>query len=466
MSKKRLLGITVLADFILNEGVDAVLDNLVNRAGATAVALNPTVTAPSEEGVGTFQPPSDAGSSPRLFDRPLWGRRSLSVRSAPSYSPRTSYYADTPYKPREPNELTSTHGDLVDRFIDGALDRGLKVYLQLSAATPPRLSDDDRPRRPDGQLPDRMADTGCLASEAIRRYNAAYVRDLLEQYPRITGFRPDWPEYPCYKLDEAFQDFNPQVKRWAEERHYDFKAIQRDVQAGYDYLHGRLANRDLLDFSGPGRGAATLTALFRSFPGIVEWLRLKSALSNDLLRHWRTVITAHGGPDKELSANAFMSPLTLWTGFDFRGAAALCDAVSPKLYTMHWSVMVEFWGRTLLDRNHGLDEGLVVWSLAHLFDLGDDIKATRIDQYGYPAPDEPHPVPDDAQRRRIEQVCAEVNGRALVTPLMHGYGPLHDFVRRFRVVAESPADGVWINRYGYLGDDKLNAVGRIWRQHG
>ena len=48
---------------------------------------------------------------------------------------------------------------------------------------------------------------------------------------------------------------------------------------------------------------------------------------------------------------------------------------------------------------------------------------------------------------------------------MHGYGPLHDFVRRFRVVAESPADGVWINRYGYLGDDKLNAVGRIWRQH-
>ena len=55
MSTKRILGITVLADFILNEGVDAVLDNLVDRAGATAVALNPTVTAPSEEG-GRFLP--------------------------------------------------------------------------------------------------------------------------------------------------------------------------------------------------------------------------------------------------------------------------------------------------------------------------------------------------------------------------------------------------------------------------
>ncbi len=464
MSEKRLLGITVLADFILNEGVESVLDNLVERAGATAVALNPTVTAPSEVGAGSFQPPTDAGSSPRLFDRPLWGRRSLWVRSAPSYHPRIPYYADTPYKPREPNELTDEHGDLVGRFIDAALGRGLKVYLQLSGATPPGLLDDDRPRRPDGQLPDRMADTGCLASEAIRAYIAAYVRDLLEQYPRITGFRPDWPEYPCYKLDEAFQDFNPQVAHWAAAHGFDYGSMHREVLAAFEYLHGRLENGDLLDFSGLGRGAATLAELLRSSPGILEWMRLKSALSNDLLRHWRTVVTAHGGPEKEVSANAFMLPLTLWTGFDFREAAKLCDAVSPKLYTMHWSVMVEFWGRVLLKHNPGLDERLLVRSLAHLFDLGDEITATRIDQYRYPEPDEPHPIPDDVQRRRIEQVCAEVSGRALVTPLMHGYGPHHDFVRRFRVVAESPADGVWINRYGYLSDEKLDAVGRIWRQ--
>ena len=72
-SDRPFFGITVLADFILNEGVDSVLDNLTERAGVTAVALNATVTAESEEGKGSFQPPSDAGSSPRLFDRPLWG---------------------------------------------------------------------------------------------------------------------------------------------------------------------------------------------------------------------------------------------------------------------------------------------------------------------------------------------------------------------------------------------------------
>jgi hypothetical protein len=30
------------------------------------------------------------------------------------------------------------------------------------------------------------------------------------------------------------------------------------------------------------------------------------------------------------------------------------------------------------------------------------------------------------------------------------------------VVADSPADGVWLNRYGYLSDAKLDAVGRLW----
>ena len=46
---------------------------------------------------------------------------------------------------------------------------------------------------------------------------------------------------------------------------------------------------------------------------------------------------------------------------------------------------------------------------------------------------------------------------------MHGYGPMDDFARRFRLVAESEADGVWINRYGYLSDEKLSTVGDIWR---
>ena len=141
----RFLGITVMTDFILNEGVDGVLDNITRRAHATAVAINPTVTAPSDEGIGSYQPPSDAGSSPRLFDRPLWGKYGLWVKGAPSYVPDASYYSDTPYKPRKPGVLTETHGEIIEQFIDAALERGLKVYFQTGAATPSGLLEDDVP---------------------------------------------------------------------------------------------------------------------------------------------------------------------------------------------------------------------------------------------------------------------------------------------------------------------------------
>jgi hypothetical protein len=463
MTTGRFLGITVLADFILNEGVVGVLNNIIERAGATAVAVNPTVTAPTEEGVGSFQPPSDAGSSPRLFDRPLWGKHSLWIRGAPSFKPHDAHYTNTPYGPRQANELTYQHGAIIDRFIDAALARGLKVYFQLSAATPPSLREGDVPLLPNGRVPERMAQTGSLASEGIREYNRAYVRDLCENYPQVSGFRPDWPEYPCYKLDEAFQDFGPHVRTWAARHGFDFEGIRAGVGALYNHLHGGLTNRDLEDFAGPDRGKTTQVVLLRRYPEVLDWLRLKTALSLDLLRHWRESITAYAGPEVELSANAFMTPFTLCTGFDFPGAAEICQAVSPKLYTMHWSAMVEFWGADLLARNPGLDEALVVRALAHLFDLGDEITAQRLLAYGYPEPHEQHPIPDAPQARKIRQVCAEVGGRTPVTPLVHGYGPLDDFRRRFEIVADSPADGAWINRYGYLSDDKLDTIGRIWR---
>ena len=77
-----------------------------------------------------------------------------------------------------------------------------------------------------------------------------------------------------------------------------------------------------------------------------------------------------------------------------------------------------------------LDESLVVKALVNLFDIDDEATATRISDYGYPGNDEPHPIPDGPQARRIRQVIADAGGgRGKVTPLMHGYGPIDDFAK-------------------------------------
>ena len=472
-SNDRLFGITVLADFVLNEGINPILDGLAKQ-GVNAIAVNPIVTAEAAEGQGSWQPPSDAGSSPRLFDRPLWGKKELWVRSGPSYTPDVSLYSDTSYKPKQPNDLTEAHGHLVGDFIDEALARGFEVYFQIPGATPSGLQDKDRRKMPDGSIPDSMVDVGSLASEDSRAYLRAFIRDLLQTYPNVTGFRPDWPEYPCYKLPETFVDFGEPVKTWAEARGVAFEGIRQEVGAFYDYLTNSLTNEDLAEFAEVERGRWAQLRLLRRHPAIGAWLRVKTALSLDLLRFWRESITEAGGEEKVLSANAFMPPLTLFTGLDIAGTLEIAQAVSPKLYTMHWSAMVEFWGQALMAKND-LDEALVVKALVNLFDIDDEIhlrdsvatadwRPPRISDYGYPGNDEPHPIPDGPQARRIRQVLADAGDKGKVTPLMHGYGPIDDFARRFRIVAESDANGVWINRYGYLSDEKLEVVGGIWRE--
>ncbi len=142
---------------------------------------------------------------------------------------------------------------------------------------------------------------------------------------------------------------------------------KRPTRQFYTYLHGHLTNQDLEDFAGPDRGKFSMGCLFNQFPAAAEWFRFKAALSVDLFRDWHAAIAEFGGPDKELAANAFMPPFSYLTGFDFAGAAQVCTAIAPKLYTMHWSLIVQFWGDVLLTHNPNLDEGLLVKALVNLW---------------------------------------------------------------------------------------------------
>ena len=459
MPQLDFLGITVLGDFILSEGVDPVIENL-KRVGATAVACNQTVTAPGDEETGSFQPPIDAGSSPRVFDRPLWGKHALWVRSGVSYQPRARLYEESAYRPRQPNDLTAEHGAIIGEFISKCVGAGLKVYFQVGAVQPSGLQDPDRPRLPDGTLPpNRMADTASLASDAVRSYNRAYVRDLLQEYPQVSGFRPDWPEYPCYTLGEVFQDFSDHVRQWSAANGFDFEAIRTDIGGLYDQLLGRSDDRSLTnaDFE-------RVWSLDSAGQGVREWLRLKSALSVDILNHWREILDEAAGPDCELSANAFMTPYSTVTGLSFPDAARICDAVSPKFYTMHWSLMVKFWAEPILDANPQLSEESVVGCLVRLMDIADETAGAKLGDYGYPEPDEPHPIPDEPQLRKLRQVTEEAGPAGRVYPLVHGYGPADDFRRRLQLVAGSGiVRGLWINRYGYLGEPKLEAIAETRR---
>ena len=452
-------GITCLSDFILSEGTDAVLDSLLGRARANAVTLNPTVTEPAPEGQGSFQPPADGGSSPRTFDRPLWGRDRLWVRSEPSFEPDPRLYEGLAYRPRAAGELTGRLGPEVGRFVRLAAERGLEVSFQISAAAPPGLRNEDRPRFPGGGLAAHpMARTASLASPAVRAYHAAYLKDLLRAYPDIDCIRVDWPEYPCYTLDEAFADFHPEVRA--------DPALEREIGRIHGFLRSGLTDSLLRQWIEAADGGAPFEHLFRRWPALAEWLAMKRSLAADYLRFLRSAMDDAGGHAVHLAPNAFPPPFSLLTGLPFADVHVTSPWVGVKLYTMHWLQIVRFWTDDLRECNPGLDEALLAEALLLLFDVGDELdRPLRPADVRYPEPGEAHPVGEASQRRKIAQ--AHLECRARVEPIVHGYGPPADFRRRFAAACAAvaccgnggPGGRVWVNRYGYLSDEKLEAIG-------
>lgn len=447
---ERFAGITVMPEYLQSEGIERVLGNL-KRARANAVATSPYLMAPSDAPDAQREPPIDAGAgSVRLLDRSLFGKRELRVTTAPSFEPDLALYRGLRFQPPPPRDLTLAQGPIVGDFLRAAKKAGLKTYLQIQAAIPPGYrvqfggADQSlRPRLPDGRTP-RLAVSNnlSLASEDVRLYGEALIRDLIQQYPEIDGIRVDWPEYPPYSLDDVFLDFSDPAKAAAARLGFDFERMRNDAGAAYRYLHGSLTARDL-------------EAKPHVPEALAELFRFKAALVDEMLAGYRKACGT-----RELMPNAFPPPFNTASGMDYARAAKHSSAISVKLYTMHWPMMVRFYGDPLAKANPKLDERKLVRAIVRWMDIADDAAFPHLTDYVYPDPDTPHPVGIEAQKRKL-RAAQQAAGATPVIGLAHGYGPPEDFRRRLQAAWQGANRRVWINRYGYLSDTKIAIAGEV-----
>ena len=467
--ESRLAGITVLPEFIQSEGADAVLKNLIERAGANAVTTSPYVMEPADEKTGSREPPIDAGAgSVRKLDRDLFGRRELFVRTAPSFTPDKSLYRGLRYQPPEPGELTRKEGAKVGGFIRAAKKAGLKVFLQVQAASPPGyrvqfsgLQEDDMPRMVDGRVPPRRVDKNAsLASPHIAQYARAMAKDLLKSYPELDGLRVDWPEYPPYFLDALLLDFCDHTRAAAERFGMDFESMKRDAEKFRARLLGGLTNQHLEALLQTPGMDGVLEHLAAEMPGVIAMGELKARLVAGLLEHFREALDEAGGKSVALVPNAFPPPWNAISGFDFSRCLSRSAGVSVKLYSMHWAMMVRFYGEALLKANPGLDERLLARALVHWLDIADDGGLERLSDYRYPEPHEAHPCGLKAIERKIVRAQKDAGAKPVLA-LAHGYGPADDFRRRLQAASRASRHGFWVNRYGYLSDEKLAVIREI-----
>lgn len=441
----RLFGVTVMPEWIQSEGTDAVLGNL-DLAKATAVSTSPYVMAPSDDPDAGREPPIDGGAGKvRLLDRDLWGKRELRCVTAPSFAPDRSLYRDLRYQSAEPTALTDREGGKIRAFIEHAQARGLEVHLQVQAAIPPGYRvqfggphENDAPRLPNGDLlPGRVDKNGSLASPEITAYGQALLRDIAQAYPTIDALRIDWPEYPPYSWPAIFFDFSAHAMTSAEKKNYDAERMQRDTLALFQ------SPMRLVD--------AGFDGAIAEYPGFADLLCFKADLVDDLLAAYRDALPS----SIELVAQSFPPPWCNLSGFDHSRASRHADMIGVKLYTMHWPMML----RAYLDflRPNGSDENRrdLAKRLSTMFNLG----WSGDGEPYYPEPEEPHPIKAAAQRRKIETVQKTIPTTP-VHAMAHAYGPTSDVIERVAIAAKAADGQVWLNRYGYLSDDKLKRLAK------
>jgi hypothetical protein len=456
-----------MPEYLQSETVDGVLDRL-QEAGVNAVTTSPYVMELADESTGSREPPIDAGAGKvRLLDRPLWGKHELFVRTSPSFEPDKTLYEGLRYQPSKPDELTQHEGHVIDDLIAAAHQRDMRVYFQIMSVVPPGYrvqfggpQDEDQPWMPDGAIPKRrVANNGCLASPHIIDYEHALIRDLCGRYPDLDGIRFDWPEYPPYSLDDMFVDFNDHVRSFAERKQMDFDAMKRAAESLYAKLHGGLTDESLAAIA-DGDAGHFVSQRLSELDNIMELIVLKTLLSSELLAGFRQVMNEAGAEQMEMQPNAFPPPWNRISGFDFGLAAQHSQGVSVKLYGMHWAMMLRGYGDQLLAANPGISERLLVRALLVLLGIEDGDVSSSLSDYRYPAPDEPHPGGNEAQAHKIAQAQTSA-GDCPVYTLAHGYGPADDFERRMQVAWNASPHGIWLNRYGYLSDEKLKVVSAV-----
>ncbi len=453
------LGITVMPEYAQSEGVDRVLDNIHGLARAGSLTTSPYVAALSPEGVGHREPPSDGGlGKKRLLDRQLWGQRELWMTAAPSFRPNPAFYEGLSYRPPEPDALTDDQGAVVGQLVDAAKARGMEVWMQIQAATPPCYrvqfgapTAQDEPLLPSGKpRPGRVDRNASLASSALRDYVRAITRDLCRAYPQIDGLKYDWPEYPVYHFDALFFDFNPAMAPHAARLGLDLNQLAKETQTFLAELGNGAVRRKAIALDDFGSFRESLLA---AYPCLGDLVALRRAVVTDFASFLRETVDEASDGKCRLFLHAFPPPLNIATGLAPAAVAPHCDAIGVKFYTMHWPLIEADYLDALATRGD-FSPVAVARALSRLLCLSPD-QPRQVADIRYPEPQEAHAAGNAAIRHKID-TARTAAGATPVWGMSHGYGPTDDVMRRFRALGKGP---VQMNRYAYLSDEKLAALG-------
>jgi hypothetical protein len=470
-------GITITTGELASEGVDTVLDNLA-RAGANALTTSTHVTVEAPAGEGLREPPLDIAGQARILDRPLWGKRVVNVHRYSAHPADPALWKDLPWEP-PPVAPEEVRVDFARQAIDGARECGLRTWVHLAPYVLPggtggqdsttfstELRDEYRPRRfIGGSHPDAIAFTGCLNNPVVRQLGRVRMRELLRHYGDADGVELDWVEYPVYFIDKFFTCFCEHCERQATEFGYDWQRITSSVRVLWDSLH-TLTNDQVLAMTASGDWGELVPDPASMQQGLIDWLEYKSESVEFALADLRVTMDDAGASHMAIAAGGFALPWGRMSGAAYASAEGVVDVQRVKLYSFHWLMMLRWWTDTILLWNRGSDvqPHTLTQAFLRFFDLElvDPPPELMPEAFGMPLPDTSHNLTPGSYTHRLVNALSRRENQAPIMPVVHAYRSAEDFAMVLDAVRPYTQAGLWIQRYGYLSDEKLDVLRQEW----
>lgn len=479
--KQPARGVVLTSAEAANEGVETILERL-QRAGANAIGISPGVFVPVPPGEGVREPPLDVDGEERTLDRPLWGAKVQHLKGYSPHLPDPALWRDVPF-PMPEAAPAAIRRDYAGRVIAAASARGMSTHIVTSPTLLPGLpggqsfsagngssATDHRVVRVDGSVAERaIAGQGCVNDPRIRALARARLSEVLRHYPEADGLFVDWAEYTCYLPQDIFTCFCTHCQQEAVFQGLPWADVKRACLMVLEGL-GHVDDRTLaaLIDARPGSIAGALQILAQvddETLGLLETLERFKAHSVAEFYRWICRVIDDAGVTLQVGGNAFAPPWNQVTGSVPTAMSGALDVLRTKLFTFHWPMMTRWLGEMLLERNPGLTPSLVLAAakVAYEVPTGADEHRTSLQHYQMPRPDEPHPITMPALRDKLNQVHAAATGTLRVEAYLHSYRPVDEFARLLEVPDDS---GVWVQRYGYLSDEKLEVLASAWTHGG
>jgi len=289
------------------------------------------------------------------------------------------------------------------------------------------------------------------------------MHEALRHYRDVDGIYLDWAEYTCYFLEDCFTCFCEHCQAAAERQGFDWPRIHADTRALWDRLH-RLSPADVARAANSTDWPFVLASALLEHAGVADLLRFKARSVAEAAAELRQTMDEAGASSVALGLNGFAPPWCRITGLDYGLERSVVQHTRCKLFTFHWPMITGWWAQTLLAWNPGLDERAVLRAVTSALDLPAPPTEHRVGvaDFGMPRPDEPHPILPAALTRKMNQAVAMAGRDGSCLAYVHSYRPAAELAQVLEAVLASNAPGCWVQRYGYLSDEKLAIIRSVW----